>query len=422
MKSVRGMDDLFGEELLRWRRVEEIVRNVFSHFGFAEIRTPALEKIEVFSRTVGDATDIVEKQMYTLTDISKEQLVLRPEGTASFMRAVIEHQLHQLAGPQRFFYYLPMFRHERPQKGRLRQFHQFGAELIQDPSPEADAEMISLVDTLFRKVGLREFRVRLNSVGCGTCRPAYRELLVKYLKGHIDQLCEQCKLRLERAPLRVFDCKNESCKNITAAAPLIADNLCAACSGHHRRVQGSLHALRVPYENDPTIVRGLDYYTRSAFEFTSSALGSQDALGGGGRYDGLSAQFGKANFPGVGFAAGMERVMIALAAAGSSAMHESKPSAFLAPLGEKAFELLYKMSFELKRAGVFADLSYDREKGLKNLLKAADKRGAAWAVVVGDDELAKGKALIKEMKTGTQEEIPISEIPTYLQTRINRAP
>lgn len=417
------MEDLFGDALLRWQRIESILHTVFSDYGFSEIRTPALEKIEVFSRSVGDTTDIVEKQMYTITDVSKEVLVLRPEGTASFMRAVVEHQLHQLAGPQRYYYYLPMFRHERPQKGRLRQFYQFGGELIQDPSPEADAEIICLVDSLFRKIGLKDFRTRLNSVGCVDCRPKYREVLVQFLKGHPihDNLCDQCKLRLERAPLRVLDCKNESCRSVAAQAPRIPDHLCSPCSAHHSQVQTSLKALGVPFENDSTIVRGLDYYTRSAFEFTSSLLGAQDALGGGGRYDGLSAQFGKAHFPGVGFAAGMERVILALDAATGNEAPIRRPSIFLAPLGPRAFDLLFKLSFDLKRAGLQTEMSYDRAKGLKNILKLADKRDSTWTVVIGDDEIAKQKALVKEMKTGTQSEIALSEIATFLTARMARA-
>lgn len=416
------MNDLFGTELEKWLPLEKQIRATMADFGFSEIRTPTLEKIEVFSRTVGDTSDIVEKQMYTI-HLPDEVLVLRPEGTASFIRAVIEHQLHQAAGAQHYYYYQPMFRHERPQKGRLRQFHQFGAEIIQDPSPRADAELIAFVDTLFRRLGLSDFRTRINSVGCKACRPAYRELLTQFLKGVTGDLCEQCQIRLERAPMRVLDCKNESCRTIAARAPKIADSLCSECIEHHGGVKSALRLLEIPFENDPSIVRGLDYYVRSAFEFTASqpgALGAQDALGGGGRYDGLAAHFGKTDISGVGFASGMERVILALEAARKLPVPTKKQMVFLAPLGMKAFEFLYRLSFTLKRDGIPAEMSYDSEKGLKNLLKLADKRDATFTVVVGDDELLKSVALIKTMKTGEQAEVPLEGLPAYLKNKVIR--
>lgn len=416
------MNDLFGDELARWKPIEKAFFDVFSDFGFAEIRTPTLEHLEVFVHTVGDTSDIVEKQMYTVKDQSEEVLVLRPEGTASFMRAIIQHQLFQLAGPQRFFYYLPMFRHERPQKGRLRQFHQFGAELIQDASPEADAELITLMDTLLRRVDLQQFRTRINSVGCAHCRPPYRTALTDYLNDHGKQLCDTCKQRMERAPLRVFDCKNETCRRITESAPKMLEHLCGDCKSHHDNLKTRLTQLKTPFEEDPLIVRGLDYYCRTAFETTSPDLGAQDALGGGGRYDNLSVQFARPSIPGVGFAIGMERVILALQTSGTSIASTSGPLVYLAALGKRAFDLLFPLSFELKRNQIRSEISHGFDKSLKNHLKRADRLGCAYTIVVGDNELANSTAIIKDMKSGMQDNVSFEDLAQLIKRKATRVP
>ncbi len=415
------MSDLFGGELHQWSHVEGKIKEIFKSFGYSEIRTPVLEKIEVFSGTVGDETDIVEKQMYRVVTDS-ETYVLRPEGTASFMRAVIEHRLNSSGQASRFFYYLPMFRHERPQKGRLRQFHQFGAELINDASPEADAELITVLDQIYKSFGISEYQVRVNSVGCNQCRNSYKETLKQFFKPKLQELCEQCQKRFDRAAMRILDCKRETCRDIAKSAPLITHCLCADCKAHHEKMKHCLTKANVTFEEDPYIVRGLDYYTRTAFEFTSNLLGAQDALGGGGRYDGLSARFGAESFPAVGFGLGMERLMIALQEKQLLPETASAPVFFFAPIGEKAFEILYPLSLRLKRHGIWCDMSYDKTKGLKWFLKQANRVNAKYSLLLGDEELKNNIAVLKDMKQGSQENIPLASLENELLRRAQHAP
>lgn len=424
IKAVRGMNDLFGDELARWQFVENRLRRIMTNFGYAEIRTPTLEKVEVF-KAVGDETDIVEKQMYQVqdrgahADSKPEVLVLRPEGTAGFIRAVMEHGLGNTGHRGRYYYLGPMFRYERPQKGRLRQFHQLGAELIHDASPEADAELILLFDHILTNLGLQKthYEIRINSVMCKDCRPAYREKLIGYFMPHKAELCDNCQRRLERAPMRILDCKNEACKKLAEKAPLGIDNLDEKCRVHHARVKACLDAEKVTYVEDPYIVRGLDYYSRTAFEFTSNLLGAQSALGGGGRYDGLSARFGKQDFASVGWAIGMERVMLALEATGTVFPKQPGPLAYFAAMGEKAFDLLFPLHHKLKKAGLAIDMPYEKDKGLKWLMKQADRVGAAYAVMVGDYELGSGQAVVKQLSTGTQENVALKDLETYLHSK-----
>jgi len=417
INAVRGMHDLFGDEMDRWQAVESRLRGIAASFSFKEIRTPVLEKVEVFSHTVGDETDIVEKQMYTVMN-DTEKLVLRPEGTAAFIRAVVEHQLQQTGHPQRFYYYLPMFRHERPQKGRLRQFHQFGAEIINDPSPEADAEIIAVLDQVYRTFGIHEYEVRVNSVGCAAeCRPAYKELLKEYIRPSLDSLCGECQKRYERSPMRILDCKKPNCQGVVQSAPRIVNHLCQDCSGHHSAFLTSLQLMGVKYVEDSNIVRGLDYYTRTAFEFTSNLLGAQSALGGGGRYDGISTRFGAKTFPGVGFALGMERLMIALEASNALKAEGQKPTFYFAPLGAEAYRKLFSLSFSLKRQGIPTVMSYEKDKGLKWLMKQADRHGARFTVILGDEELKQGKVALKDMQAGTQDTIELAQLEETLMRK-----
>ncbi len=415
--AVRGMHDLFGEEMDRWRTVESRLREIATSFSYQEIRTPVLEKMEVFSHTVGDETDIVEKQMYTVLNEGTEKLVLRPEGTAGFIRSVVEHQLQQTGHPQRFYYYLPMFRHERPQKGRLRQFHQFGAEIINDPSPEADAEIIAVLDQVYRSFGISEYEVRVNSVGCPECRPAYKELLKEYIRPNLDSLCGECQKRFERSPLRILDCKKPNCQGVVQSAPRMVNHLCVNCQGHHSTFLHALSAAHVKFTEDPNIVRGLDYYTRTAFEFTSDLLGAQSALGGGGRYDGISTRFGAKTFPGVGFALGMERLLIALEAKQAIQANPQSPVFYFAPLGEAAYHRLFPLSFALKRRGVPTLMAYEKDKGLKWLMKQADRLNAKYALLLGDDEIKHGKAILKDMKTSEQEMLDLHHLEESLMRK-----
>ena len=421
IKGVRGMHDLFGDEMASWTAVEEKVKKLLSSFGYEEIRTPALENMEVFKQTVGDETDIVTKQMFVIESHDAEKIVLRPEETASFMRAVIEHNLHKTRSQHRYFYYLPMFRHERPQKGRLRQFHQIGAELIHETAPEGDAEIIILLDSIFKDFNLVDYEIRINSVGCNQCRPSYNEKLRTFLKPKLSSLCEECQKRFERSPLRVLDCKKESCKAIAKNAPRIVDHLCDACKKHHNTLKERLTLLRVPFIDDAYIVRGLDYYCRTAFEFTSSLLGAQNALGGGGRYDGLSSRFAREEIPAVGFAMGVERFLIALEEKRLKPLPQKKPIFYFSPLGEKAFELLFPLSFALKQKGIWVEMSYDKEKRLKGQLKHADRLGCRYATLLGDTEIAQSQFLLKDMKAGTQETLPLARIEDELYRRATLA-
>jgi histidyl-tRNA synthetase len=420
IRAVRGMHDLYGEELALWQWTENELRKVLSSFGFKEIRTPVLEQLSVFKETVGDETDIVEKQMYTIEKES-ETLVLRPEGTSGFIRAVLEHQLHRLPGTQRYYYYQPMFRHERPQKGRLRQFFQVGAEIINDSSPEADAELIALLDAIYKHFQITEYKVCINSVGCKDCRPQYKEKLKDYFRPHLASLCELCQKRFERSPLRILDCKRESCKALAEKAPVITNSLCSVCQGHHSKVRSRLKDAKVDFIDDPSIVRGLDYYSRTAFEFTSVLLGAQSALGGGGRYDELSTRFGAEPLPAVGFGLGMERLVMVLQEMKKHTPPKETPFVFLAPLGVEAFNHLFSIGIELKRVGISNEMVYDAEKGLKALLKAANRVEAAYAIVLGDDELKSGQFLLKDMKAGTQESLKLSHIKEELLGRRQRA-
>lgn len=412
--AVRGMKDLFGEELSQWKFVEEKIHAIFKTFGFSEIRTPALEKKEVFSQTVGEDTDIVEKQMYQILSES-ESMVLRPEGTASFMRAIIEHNLHRNVSPQRYYYYLPMFRHERPQKGRLRQFFQFGAELIQDASAESDAEIIVLLDTLFRAFNLTQYEIRINSVGCNDCRPQYSKILKDFIRPNLDKFCELCKKRFERAPIRLLDCKNESCQGFLKGAPKLIDHLCVNCVSHQSKLENRLKELHVKYILDPQIVRGLDYYSRTAFEFTSDLLGAQSALAGGGRYDELATRFGEKAFPAIGFGMGMERLVLALGEAKLLPTTKTNSAFYFAPLGEKAFNFLFELSFQLKKNGIGAEMSYEKEKNLKWHLKQADRLQNQYTVILGDNEMTQNIALLKDMKSGEQKNLDLKNIESELK-------
>ncbi len=423
IKAVRGMHDQLGEDLARWKAVEAQVREILECFGYREIRTPVLEAVEVFSQSLGEATDVVEKQMYQVQDRGHpdsgkvDTLVLRPEATSSVVRAILEHGLHRQPGPQRYYYCLPMFRYERPQKGRLRQFHQIGAELILDATPEADVEMIVVLDTIYRALGITQYEIRINSVGSEICRPAYREKLKAYFQPHLAALCEQCQKRFERAPMRILDCKNPSCLALAEKAPRMVDNLDAESAAHYTQVKKRLRDAGVAFVEDPGIVRGLDYYSRTAFEFTSPLLGAQSALGGGGRYDELSTRFGADAFPAVGWALGMERLMMALEASGRLPVLAKPVSFFFIPLGEPAFEFMYPLSLELKRKGLRVEMPYERDKKLKWLLKQADRFDARYALLLGDDELKAGSATLKDMVQGTQETISIGNLEAELTGR-----
>ncbi len=400
--GVKGMNDILPAEVGRWQEMERVAREVFALYGYREVRTPVVEHAQLFARGVGEATDIVNKEMYVFEDKGEELLALRPEGTASTVRAFIEHGAH-VEGPQKWFYMGPMFRRERPQKGRYRQFHQIGCEAFGIAEPALDAEQIALLADYFGRLGVKA-ELRLNSVGDQNCRPAYLADLKAYLSSRKAELCPDCNDRIERNPLRVLDCKVESCQPVLNAAPRLLDRLCEECRTHFDQVKAALDALGVAYRVDPRLVRGLDYYVRTAYEFTSDALGSQSAVAGGGRYDGLVETLGGPPTPGIGFALGEERLAMILEKAGRAPPAQAPEVFFVTADAEGATEALRRAA-ELRRAGIACELD-PRGGKMKAQFRQAERVGARYAVVLGGNEVRSGQAKLKDMRT--REETPVA--------------
>lgn len=415
----RGTRDIVDLDVRSFRRLEECAGNRFAAYGYEEIRTPTFENADLFSRAVGDTTDIVEKEMYLFEDRGGRPLALRPEGTAGIVRAYLEHGWDQSAPVKKLWYGGPMFRAERPQAGRYREFWQIGGESFGNPSPQADAETLLLVRDILTSVGLTGgVRFLVNSIGCAACRPAYREALKTYLSARKSDLCENCVRRLERNPLRALDCKGDGPK--FGDAPLMADHLCEACRIHRDEVYALLKASAFPFEEAPRLVRGLDYYTRTVFEVTAPGQGSQDAIGAGGRYDGLVKLLGGPDTPAVGFALGVDRVARALQAQGFSAPPPKKIFVAQAGVGTSvtAFTLAQKLRSGHSSAGP-TRLSIEigaSTKSLKAQFRAADGWGADWLVLVGEEELKKGAVVLKNLRSHSQEEIPLVEVVDRLLT------
>ena len=409
IKRIKGTNDII-EDSYVWEWVERKLIDVSKRFGFSEIRTPIFEATELFKRGVGTDTDIVQKEMYTFEDKGGRSLTLRPEGTASVMRAFVEHSLDSKGLPQKLFYMGPMFRYEKPQAGRLRQFHQYGAELIGSARPEADVMIIALAVETLKALGLKNFKLKINSTGCEKCRPKYKEALKEYYKPLLPKLCNDCQVRYDRNILRLLDCKKDA--QYAKDAPVILDYLCDECKAHFDKVKELLDALEIDYEVDPTIVRGLDYYTRTVFEITSTALGAQDAIAGGGRYDHLVEELGGKPTPSVGFAMGMERVMIALEKEGKIPQKEP-PSVYVVAVDEKQRPHALKLALELSKEFV-VDVDVMGRK-MKAQFKNASKCGAHHVLVVGEEEVESNLYTFKNMKDGTQIKIPLSEIKKILR-------
>jgi histidyl-tRNA synthetase len=392
-----------------WNRVEDIAREVFRVYNYHEIRTPILEETQLFARGVGEETDIVTKEMYTFQDRDGSSLTLRPENTASVIRAYIEHRLDQRPGVQKLWYMGPMFRRERPQKGRYRQFYQIGAEAIGSESPAIDAEVIEMVAEILSRTGVADFHVLLNSVGCAECRPKFVERLKEELEGVAGAMCEDCRRRALTNPLRVLDCKVEGDQPIIERLPSILDHLCGVCRPHFDAVQRYLGDRGIAYEIRPRLVRGLDYYMRTTFEVVHGALGAQNSVLGGGRYDGLAEALGsKTPAPGIGFSIGEDRLVMTVEGA-----HASSPlDLFVAPLGEAALRYAAVLARELRGAGASVEIG---EGKLKRLLELANKLGARYALIVGEDELAAGRYTLKNMQTGEQKTVTPGELPSALK-------
>jgi histidyl-tRNA synthetase len=392
ISSVKGFRDVLPDEAARRRRIVGEAVSVLERYGYEEIELPILERAELFSRSVGQTSDIVEKEMYAFEDRDGTVVSLRPEGTASVARAYVEGGLARSMPVARLYYVGPMFRRERPQKGRFRQFSQVGAELLGRDDAEADAETICLVADLCAAVGVPGARIEINSLGDGACRPRYREALAAFGRTHAAELCDECRARLERNPLRLLDCKNEQCRAVTAKAPVMVDYLCEPCRKHHERVLELLRAAGVQTTANPRMVRGLDYYCRTAFEIVAPGLGAQDAVGGGGRYDGLIAELGGPDVPGIGFAFGIDRLDMA-----SARPADVRPARFLvAPIGHDAGTAALRLARRLRAAGHAVELE-PSDRRLKAQLKRADKAGVRYVIIVGEDELASGRATVRDM-------------------------
>lgn len=401
--GIKGFNDILPGDVETWQKIEATARRVFSAYGFSEIRIPTLEKTELFCRSIGDATDIVEKEMYSFVDKGENRVTLRPEGTASVMRAFIEHKLHAQDTVTKLYYLGPMFRYERPQKGRYRQFHQIGAEVIGVHDPLVDAQVLVMLCHLFAEFGLTEPRLEINSLGCPDCRPAYREVLQGFLEQRAVALCEDCQRRRTTNPLRALDCKVPGCKEATIGAPSMLDNLCGDCSEHFAQTRQYLDAAGTPYSINPRMVRGLDYYTRTTFELVTGLLGSQSAVAAGGRYDGLVADLGGPALPGIGFALGVERVALLVGNSNSAA----GPTLFIAALGAEARQLAFAQMSELQRRGIGVEMDYEG-KSLKSQMRRADKLNAKYVLIIGESEVTAGTAQLKNMGQGTQVEVALT--------------
>lgn len=417
ISSIKGFVDILPGEVETWQFAEEKAREVFALYNYSEIRIPIVEKTELYSRSLGETTDIVEKEMYTFADQDAKgsSLTLRPEGTAGVVRAYVEDELYQVEPVRKLFYFGPMFRRERPQKGRQRQFYQIGAEALGRADPLIDAEILFLLSDFFSRVGLEGVVLELNSLGCVQCRPAYRSKLLEFLKARESRLCENCRRRMERNPLRVLDCKEEACIEATRDAPSILDVLCEACKEHFDTVQHLLRESGVGYKLNPRMVRGLDYYCRTTFEWTSDQLGSQNAVAAGGRYDGLVADLGGPPTPGIGFALGMERLVLLLGM--RETRQAARPTLFLVWVGDGARAWAFPAAHKLRGRGIGVDMDGEK-KSLKSQMRRADKLRAQYVLIVGDDELGKGIAQLRNMDTKEQTEIRLDGLEDELKKKV----
>lgn len=411
--AIRGFRDILPDETGKWQLIEDVARNTFHVFGFKEIRTPVMEKTELFSRAIGEATDIVEKEMYTFTDRNGDRITLRPEATASILRALIENNLYALDKVQKLYTIGPMFRHERPQKGRYRQFHQIDAEYIGQTGAAVDAEVIDLALRILEGVGVRNLELQINSLGCFSCRPPFGEKLKAFLQEKNQELCSDCQRRSITNPLRVLDCKGDGCRAALKGMPSLPESLCKDCEEHFSELLRLLSIMEIPHKVNPLMVRGLDYYTRTTFEITSTALGAQSAVAAGGRYDGLIKDLGGPDLSGIGFAIGMERLCLLME---KSDIKEIFPEIFIGALGERARIMAVQMLHRLRLSGVRAEMDYGAAS-LKSQMRRADKTSSHFVLILGDRELENGVATIRNMRAGQQWEINVdSDIERFVRS------
>ncbi len=409
IQKPRGTFDILPSDTPVWQYIEKTARDTAANFGYGEIRTPTFESTELFQRGVGDTTDVVQKEMYTFTDRENRSFTLRPEGTASVARALVENGKCSDTLPLKLYYMINCFRYEKPQAGRSREFYQFGVEMYGAADAAADADVIALGSEIISKLGIKDVSLHINSIGCPDCRPKFRQALYDYFKAHEDELCDTCKQRLETNPLRILDCKSPVCSGIGKDAPKSIDHLCEGCADHMEKLKNHLNEMGIEYEIDTNIVRGLDYYTRTVFEFICTAIGAQSTVCGGGRYDGLMKEIGGPQMPGIGFAMGITRLILAMEACGAIPETKHEPLLYIAPMGAPAQCKAAGIVAKLRREGVYAE--YDLvARSLKAQMKYADKINAKYTLIIGDNEIESGKAILKNMQESSQVEVDFTDM------------
>ncbi len=408
IQKIKGTMDILPDETPLFRYIESVMRQEAEKYGFGEIRTPTFENTELFVRGVGDTTDVVQKEMYTFNDRDENRSIsLRPEGTASVARAIIENGKCSDPMPLKYYYIISCFRHEKPQAGRSREFFQFGTEMFGSDSPMADATSIALANSVIKRLGLNNVKLCINSIGCRECRPKYRNALKEYLSSNADKLCDTCKERLEKNPLRVLDCKNPDCKLIAQNAPKTVEHLCESCKSKHEFLKSALSSMNIPYVEDPSIVRGLDYYTGTVFEFIAEGIGAQSTVCGGGRYDGLVESLGGPKLSGIGFGMGITRIILAMREAGVADIEARVPDLYIAALGERAAVQSLVITERLRQKGRFVECDVVG-RSLKAQMKYANKISAKYTLILGDEEIDKGIAQLRDMNSGEQREVELS--------------
>ena len=405
----KGTKDILPEEIYKWQKAESAFAEICGQYGYKEIRIPTFEQTDLFQRSVGDTTDVVQKEMYTFEDKGGRSITLRPEGTAGVVRSFVENGMASLPSPVRLFYNITAFRYEKMQKGRYREFHQFGLEAFGAEGPAIDAEIISILVSFFERMGLKKTKLCINSIGCPTCRAEYNKILKDYFRPNLDKLCEDCQSRFEKNPLRMIDCKEEKCQAIAASAPRLIDYLCDDCKAHFEGLKANLEALGIDYTIDSGIVRGLDYYTRTVFEFKSENVGSQGTICGGGRYDGLVSEIGGQPTPGIGFAMGAERFLLEMEAQGVEIEKDQKVQLYIANLTPETQIEASKLAFSLRKQGIGCEIDL-MNRSFRAQLKYAGKTGIPFLMVLGGDEIASGKAKLKAMADGTEKEVELGSI------------
>ena len=409
IKAPKGTKDMLASEAYKWQYIESEWAKICSEYGFREIRTPVFEATELFNRGVGETTDIVQKEMYTFNDLGGRSITLKPEGTSPAVRSFIESNQYAEMQPTKIYYNTPCFRYEKPQAGRLREFHQFGIENFGTHSMLADAEIITLGYDFLKRMGIEDIELHISSVGCRECRPVYRDALRDFIRPHYDCLCETCKSRFEKNPMRILDCKSKEDKEICKDAPMMIDYLCDDCRKDFEQLKSYLDAMGISYTVDPAIVRGLDYYTKTAFEFITTKIGAQGTVCGGGRYDHLIEEIGGPDMPGVGFGLGKERLLMLMEASGQDFGGQEKPQIFIAWIGEEAKLYSIRLLHELRSKGIHAEMD-TRERNLKGQMKYANKLGAKYTAVIGEDEVASGEITLKNMENSEQTKVRGGEL------------